>query len=169
MTKQFPKDFLWGVATASHQIEGAYNEDGKGLNIWDYYSSLKGKIAHNENGNIACDHYHRMKEDVALMREMGLKAYRFSVSWSRVIPEEGKVNPEGIEFYSDLIDELIANSIEPLLTVYHWDMPTWVYKKGGWMSKNIITHFAEYTRVLVESFSDRVKWRMPINERVALL
>jgi beta-glucosidase len=105
-----------------------------------------------------------MKEDVALMREMGLKAYRFSVSWSRVIPEEGKINPEGIKFYSDLIDELIANSIEPLLTIYHWDMPTWVYKKGGWMSKNIITHFAEYTRVLVESFSDRVKWWMPINE-----
>lgn len=158
----FSKDFIWGAAAASAQIEGGWNEGGRTPSIWDV--APEGKIKNGDTCHVACDHYHRMKEDVALMREMGLKAYRFSVSWSRVIPEEGKVNPEGIEFYSDLIDELIANGIEPLLTIYHWDMPTWIYKIGGWMSKNIITHFAEYTRVLVESFSDRVKWWMPINE-----
>jgi beta-glucosidase len=158
----FSKDFIWGAAAASAQIEGGWNEGGRTPSIWDV--APEGKIKNGDTCHVACDHYHRMREDVALMREMGLKAYRFSVSWSRVIPEEGKVNPEGIKFYSDLIDELIANGIEPLLTIYHWDMPTWVYKKGGWMSKNIITHFAEYTRVLVENFSDRVKWWMPINE-----
>jgi beta-glucosidase len=158
----FSKDFIWGAAAASAQIEGGWNEGGRTPSIWDV--APEGKIKNGDTCHVACDHYHRMREDVALMREMGLKAYRFSVSWSRVIPEEGKVNPEGIKFYSDLIDELIANGIEPLLTIYHWDMPTWVYKIGGWMSKNIITHFAEYTRVLVESFSDRVKWWMPMNE-----
>ena len=158
----FSKDFIWGAAAASAQIEGGWNEGGRTPSIWDV--APEGKIKNGDTCHVACDHYHRMREDVALMREMGLKAYRFSVSWSRVIPEEGKVNSEGIEFYSDLIDELIKNGIEPLLTIYHWDMPTWVYKKGGWMSKNIITHFAEYTRVLVESFSDRVKWWIPMNE-----
>lgn len=158
----FSKDFLWGAATSSAQIEGGYLEGGRTESIWDI--APEGKIKNGDNCHITCDHYHRMHEDVALMREMGLKAYRFSVSWSRVIPEEGKVNPEGIEFYSDLIDELVANGIEPLLTIYHWDMPTWVYKKGGWMSKNIIPLFEEYTKVLVESFSDRVKWWIPMNE-----
>ena len=158
----FSKDFIWGAASSSAQVEGGWNEDGRTPSIWDIAPT--NKIKNGENCHIACDHYHRMREDVALMREMGLKAYRFSVSWSRIIPEEGRVNPEGIKFYSDLIDELIANGIEPLLTVYHWDMPTWVDKKGGWMSKSIIPLFREYTRVLVEAYSDRVKWWMPMNE-----
>ena len=158
----FSKNFIWGAASSSAQIEGGWNEGGRTPSIWDI--APKEKIKNGDNCHIACDHYHKMREDVALMREMGLKAYRFSVSWSRIIPEEGKVNPEGIKFYSDLIDELISNGIEPLLTVYHWDMPTWVDKKGGWMSKSIIPLFKEYTKVLVEAFSDRVKWWMPMNE-----
>ena len=158
----FSKDFLWGAATSSAQIEGGYLEGGRTESIWDI--APEGKIKNGDNCHITCDHYHRMHEDVALMREMGLKSYRFSVSWSRIIPREGEINSEGIKFYSDLIDELIKNEIEPLLTVYHWDMPTWVYKKSGWMSKNIIPLFEEYTKVLVESFSDRVKWWIPMNE-----
>lgn len=158
----FSKDFLWGAATSSAQIEGGYLEGGRTESIWDI--APEGKIKNGDNCHITCDHYHRMHEDVALMREMGLKSYRFSVSWSRIIPREGEINSEGIKFYSDLIDELIKNGIEPILTVYHWDMPTWVYKKGGWLSKNIIPLFEEYTKVLVESFSDRVKWWIPMNE-----
>ena len=158
----FSKDFLWGAAAASAQIEGGWNEGGRTPSFWDI--APENKIKNGDNCHTACDHYHRMREDVAMMRELGLKSYRFSVSWSRVIPEEGRVNPEGIKFYSDLIDELIKNDIVPMLTVYHWDMPTWVYKKGGWMSKNIIPLFKEYTRVLVEAFSDRVMWWMPMNE-----
>ena len=158
----FSKDFLWGAATSSAQIEGGYLEGGRTESIWDI--APEGKIKNGDNCHITCDHYHRMHEDVALMREMGLKSYRFSVSWSRIIPREGEINSEGIKFYSDLIDELIKNGIEPLLTVYHWDMPTWVYKKGGWLSKDIIPLFEEYTKVLVESFSDRVKWWIPMNE-----
>lgn len=158
----FSKDFLWGAATSSAQIEGAYLEDGRTESIWDIAPAEK--IKDGKSCHVACDHYHRMREDVALMHEMGLKSYRFSVSWSRIMPNEGEINPLGIKFYSDLIDELIKNGIEPLLTIYHWDMPTWVYKKGGWMSKNIIPLFEEYTKVLVESFSDRVKWWIPMNE-----
>ena len=158
----FSKDFLWGAATSSAQIEGGYLEGGRTESIWDI--APERKIKNGDNCHITCDHYHRMHEDVALMREMGLKSYRFSVSWSRIIPREGEINSEGIKFYSDLIDELIKNGIEPLLTVYHWDMPTWVYKKGGWLSKDIIPLFEEYTKVLVESFSDRVKWWIPMNE-----
>lgn len=158
----FSKDFLWGAATSSAQIEGGYLEGGRTESIWDI--APEGKIKNGDNCHITCDHYHRMHEDVALMREMGLKSYRFSVSWSRIIPREGEINSEGIKFYSDLIDELIKNGIEPILTVYHWDMPTWVYKKGGWLSKNIIPLFEEYTKVLVESFSNRVKWWIPMNE-----
>ncbi len=111
-----------------------------------------------------CDHYHHWKEDVALMKKMGLKAYRFSISWSRVIPEEGKVNPKGIQFYSDLVDELLAAGIEPLVTIFHWDMPVWMLKKGGWLSSKIIPAFQDYTRVAVEALSDRVKWWIVMNE-----
>ena len=158
----FPKDFLWGAASASAQIEGGWNEGGRTPSIWDVATPKR--IKNGDSCRIGCDHYHHWKEDVQMMKEMGLKSYRFSISWSRVIPEEGKVNPEGIKFYSDLIDELIAAGIEPLVTIFHWDTPVWVYEKGGWMSPNIISLFRDYTKVVVDAFSDRVKWWMTMNE-----
>ena len=158
----FSKDVLWGAAAASAQIEGGWKDGGRTPIIWDM--ATKKQVKHGETCHTACDHYHRWKEDVALMKEMGLKSYRFSISWSRVIPEEGKVNPEGLKFYSDLVDELLANGIEPLVTIFHWDLPMWVYKKGGWLSEGIVPLFREYTKVVVEALSDRVKWWMTINE-----
>jgi len=159
------KDFMWGVASASYQVEGAYNEDGKGLNIWDYYCQGNQAIAHYENGNVACDHYHRFKEDVANMKKIGAKYYRFSISWARILPNGiGEVNQKGIDFYNSLIDELIANDIEPLITIFHWDYPMELYKLGGWLNPNSSDWFAEYTKVLVDNFSDRVKYWITLNE-----
>ena len=120
---KFPKNFLWGAATAAAQIEGGYLEGGRTPSIWD--NAPAKKIKNGENCHVACDFYHRWREDVALMKEMGLKGYRFSVSWPRVMPKEGKVNEEGLKFYSDLVDELLKEGIEPLVTLYHWDMPEW--------------------------------------------
>lgn len=162
MTKVFSDNFLWGAASASAQVEGAWNEDGRSPSIWDIAPTKK--IKYGENCHTSCDHYHRYKEDVALMKEIGLKSYRFSISWSRIIPHEGEVNQKGIEFYNGLINELIAAGIEPLITLYHWDLPVWVQEKGGWLSEKIIPLFEEYTRVVVEAFSDRVTYWMTINE-----
>lgn len=158
----FSKDFLWGAAASSAQIEGGWMDGGRTPSIWDVAPSEK--INNGENSLSSCDHYHRMREDVALMKEIGLKSYRFSVSWSRIMPKKGEINPDGVKFYSDLIDELIANGIEPLLTVYHWDLPVWVEEEGGWLKESIVPLFAEYTKVLVDAYSDRVKWWMTINE-----
>ena len=158
----FPNGFLWGAASASAQIEGAWNEDGRTPSIWDV--ATKKQVRHGETCHTACDHYHRFREDVALMKEIGLKSYRFSISWSRVMPEEGKVNEKGLQFYSDLVDALLKNGMEPMVTVFHWDMPMWVYKKGGWLSERIVPLFRDYTKVLVDTLSDRVKWWMTVNE-----
>ena len=158
----FPNGFLWGAASASAQIEGAWNEDGRTPSIWDV--ATKKQVRHGETCHTACDHYHRFREDVALMKEIGLKSYRFSISWSRVMPEEGKVNEKGLQFYSDLVDALLKNGMEPMVTVFHWDMPMWVYKKGGWLSERIVPLFRDYTKVLVDALSDRVKWWMTVNE-----
>ena len=158
----FPKDFLWGAATASYQVEGAWNEDGKTPSIWDALN--QGHIKHGETGEIACDHYHRFREDVALMKQLGLKSYRFSVSWPRVMPAQGVVNPLGIAFYQNLADELLAAGIEPLCTLYHWDLPMWVYEKGGWLCDEISDLFAEYASVVVDALSDRVQYWMTVNE-----
>ncbi len=159
------KGFLFGAASSAYQIEGAYNEDGKGPSIWDIYVQKEGLVFGGETGNIACDHYHRMKEDVALMKEIGLKAYRFSVAWSRILPEgTGRINPEGIAFYNRLIDELIACGIEPYLTLFHWDLPQALFEKGGMSNREFADWFAEYAKVIVENFSDRVKYYMTINE-----
>ena len=158
----FSENFLWGAASASAQVEGAWNEDGKSPSIWD--AAPKKKIRHGEDCHTACDHYHRFREDVALMKEIGLKSYRFSISWPRVIPEEGKVNAAGLKFYSDLVDELLAAGIEPLVTIFHWDLPQWVYEKGGWKSEAIVPLFAAYTRTVVEALSDRVTYWMTVNE-----
>ena len=161
-----PKDFMWGVATASYQIEGAWNEDGKGPSIWDTYTHWRNTPVHNhENGDVACDHYHRMKEDVALMKEIGVKAYRFSISWPRVIPDgTGEINKKGMQFYSDLVDELLKNGIEPLVTIYHWDMPQAIFERGGWLNPEVIGWFENYTKVVVEALSDRVSYWFTINE-----
>lgn len=145
----FPANFLWGAASASAQVEGGWAEGGRTPSIWDIAGPKR--IKNRDNCHTASDHFHRWKEDVALMKELGLKSYRFSVSWSRVIPEEGKINPAGLKFYSDLVDELLAAGIEPLVTIYHWDLPLWVHKKGGWLSGKIVPLFRDYTRAVVEA------------------
>ena len=141
----FSDNFVWGAATAAYQIEGAASADGKGKSIWDVFSHTEGKISDNSNGDISCDHYHKFKEDVKLMSELGLKAYRFSISWSRIIPDgTGKVNQSGIKFYSELIDELLKYGIEPYITLYHWDLPYALHLQGGWLNDKISDRFAEY-------------------------
>lgn len=161
----FPKGFLWGAASAAYQVEGGYRDDGKGLNIWDHFSHQPGRILHGETGDVACDHYHRWREDVALMKEMGLKSYRFSVSWARVLPEgTGAVNEAGLRFYSDLVDALIAAGIEPMVTLYHWDLPLALYEQGGWLNPASPEWFEAYARVVVDRLSDRVKYWMTFNE-----
>ena len=163
----FSNDFLWGAASAAYQIEGAWNEDGKGPSIWDALSD--GHIVHGENGNTACDHYHRFREDVALMKQIGLKAYRFSISWSRIIPAEGKINEKGIQFYRELTDELLNAGITPLCTLYHWDLPLWVHKKGGWLSDTVSDDFADYISVITEALSDRIQYWMTFNEGTSFI
>ncbi|MBQ7919115.1 MAG: beta-glucosidase [Lachnospiraceae bacterium] len=158
----FPKDFLWGSASAAFQIEGAYNEDGKGLGIWDALS--EGHIRLGATGNVACDHYHRYKEDVAIMKELGLKSYRFSISWPRVIPKEGVINEKGLAFYKDLVKELTEAGIEPMVTLFHWNLPMWMHEKGGWLNPQVADYFAEYAKVVVTALSDKVKYWMTINE-----
>ena len=151
----FRKDFVWGAATSAYQIEGAVKEDGKGEHIWDVYTKEPGKIFEGHTGEVACDHYHRYKEDVRIMKEIGLKGYRFSIDWSRVMPEgAGRVNEAGIAFYNDLIDELLKNDIEPYITMYHWELPYELYKRGGWMNP----------KLLAERFSDRVTHFFTLNE-----
>ncbi len=161
----FCKDFMWGAASAAYQVEGAWQEDGKGLSVWDVCGRNQNIIMYDENGDVACDHYHRFKEDVAMMKEMGLKCYRFSISWTRIIPDGvGAVNEKGLQFYSDLVDELIANGIEPLVTLFHWDYPYALYQKGGWMNPESPDWFEAYTKVVVDALSDRVKYWITINE-----
>jgi beta-glucosidase len=163
--KQFSKEFLWGAASAAYQIEGAYCEDGKGLNIWDAYTQEGHHVEHDENGNVACDHYHRYQEDVQLMKKMGIHNYRFSINWTRILPNgTGEVNEKGLQFYSDLVDELLANGIEPFVTLFHWDYPLALHQKGGWLNRESSDWFAEYAKVVVDALSDRVKYWMTINE-----
>lgn len=162
----FPKDFIFGTATASYQIEGAVTEDGRGLSVWDTFSHKKGKIRKGHTGDIACDHYHRYKGDVDLMKEMGLDAYRLSISWSRVMPSGTHVvNPAGIEFYSNLVDELLAAGITPYVTLFHWDMPQALDDKyGGFLSRQAAYDFAEFVEVMVKALGDRVKNWITLNE-----
>lgn len=158
----FPKDFLWGAATASAQIEGGWDFGGRTPSIWDVAPA--GKVHNDETCHTACDHYHRWREDVALMKELGLKSYRFSVSWSRIIPQEGTVNEEGLKFYSDLVDALLEAGIEPLVTLYHWDLPLWMHEKGGWKTLAIRNAFLEYASAVVDRLSDRVQYWITFNE-----
>lgn len=161
----FSKDFAWGAATSSYQIEGAWNEDGKGLNIWDVYAHDPNRIEDGSTGDVACDHYHRFREDVKLMKEIGLKAYRFSISWARIFPNGyGEINQKGLQFYSDLVDCLLENGIEPYVTLYHWDLPYSLHNKGGWMNEQIVGWFADYAAEVVKCLSDRVTYFITFNE-----
>ncbi|MDN4526666.1 glycoside hydrolase family 1 protein [Fictibacillus fluitans] len=162
-----PKGFLWGAASAAYQVEGAWNEDGKGVSNWDKFVRIPGKTFKGTTGDIAVDHYHRYREDVQLMAELGLKAYRFSVAWTRIFPDgRGKVNPKGIEFYSNLIDELRKAGIEPILTLYHWDLPQALQDEyGGWESRQIIEDFTNYSIELFKQFGSRVKYWVSLNEQ----
>ncbi|MGY3617647.1 GH1 family beta-glucosidase [Bradyrhizobium sp. USDA 10063] len=162
----FPAGFVWGTATSSYQIEGAVNEDGRGRSIWDTFSHTPGKIEDNSNGDRANEHYHRYKEDVALIRDLGVKAYRFSIAWPRVFPEgTGQPNPKGLDFYNRLIDELLANGIEPYATLYHWDLPQALQDRiGGWQSSETSKAFGDYAAYVAERITDRVKNIFTVNE-----
>ena len=163
--KAFPDDFLWGASTSAYQAEGAYNEDGKGLSVQDLHHPKD--IA---DFKIASDHYHHFKEDVQMMAELGLKAYRFSIAWTRIIPDgDGKINKAGIDFYNALIDELCAYHIEPVVTMYHFDLPLALHEKGGWANRHTIDAFVRYARILFENFGDRVKYWLTINEQNVMI
>ena len=162
---KFPKEFIWGAATASYQIEGAWQEDGKGASIWDVFSHMPGRVKNGETGDIACDHYHRMEEDVVMMKKLGLQAYRFSFSWARLFPDgEIKRNEKGFAFYDRLINCLLRNGIRPVATLFHWDLPQALFEKGGFAWEGISDAFAAYAGAVVEHFSDRVNMFATINE-----
>lgn len=162
---RFPADFVWGAATASYQIEGAWNEDGKGDSIWDTFSHAPGNVVNGDTGDQADDHYHRYQQDVMLMQLLGLKAYRFSISWPRVLPEgEGQVSEPGLDFYDRLVDELLMSGIQPFVTLYHWDLPQALQDRGGWGNRAVIEQFAAYTEVVAQRLGDRVKHWITLNE-----
>ncbi len=162
---RFPKNFLWGAATAAYQIEGSHKAEGKGLSIWDMFCRKEGAIPYAVNGDVACDHYRLFKSDVAMMKEMGLKAYRFSIAWTRVLPEgTGKINRKGLDFYEALVDELLQAGIEPCPTLYHWDLPLTLHHQGGWMNRDIQNWFADYADIIGRTLGDRVTWWMTLNE-----
>jgi len=164
--REFPKGFLWGSATASYQVEGAATEDGRGPSIWDTFSHTPGKVVENATGDVADDHYHRYKEDVQLMKSLGVKTYRFSIAWPRVFPSgSGSPNPKGLDFYNRLVDELLANGITPFATLYHWDLPQPLQDTGGgWESRDTSKAFGDYAGYVAERLSDRVKNFFTINE-----
>lgn len=161
----FPKDFIWGTATSSYQIEGAANEGGRGESIWDRYSKTPGKVNDGTNGDVACDHYHRYPEDIALMKNLGVGAYRFSIAWPRILPSgRGTVNAAGLDFYDRIVDTLLAAGIEPFVTLYHWDLPQALQDEGGWANRATAEAFAEYARVVGKRLGDRVKKWITHNE-----
>lgn len=161
----FPEHFLWGAATASYQIEGAWDEDGKSPSVWDSFTSTPGKIYRGHHGKIACDHYHRLEEDVALMAELGLKAYRFSIAWPRIIPnDDGVVNEKGLDFYRRLCDLLNDAGITPFPTLFHWDMPRWAYLRGGWLNRDSAQWFGHYAGAVAKGLGDRVDRYFTLNE-----
>ncbi|MFZ3106341.1 MAG: GH1 family beta-glucosidase [Candidatus Hydromicrobium sp.] len=164
MAKEFKENFVFGTATSSYQIEGAAAEDGRSPSIWDVFCKTPGKVYGGHNGDIACDHYHRYKEDVELMAGIGINAYRFSVSWPRIFPEKGKYNKKGMEFYKRLVNELCDKDIMPTVTLYHWDLPIWVYEMGGWLKRDSVKWFEEYAVKVFEELNDSVKLWITHNE-----
>lgn len=160
----FPQDFLWGTATAAYQIEGAAHEDGRQDSIWDTFARLPGAVADGHHGDVACDHYRRYAQDVALMARLNMKAYRFSTSWARCMPDGVTPNPEGIRFYSRLVDELLSAGITPWLTLYHWDLPQALEDKGGWANRDTAYRFAEYAALMHSALGDRVRIWTTLNE-----
>jgi beta-glucosidase len=164
-TREFPKGFYWGTATSAYQIEGAWNEDGKGPSIWDTYAHTPGNIQNGDTGDVANDHYHRYKEDVALMRDFGANAYRFSIAWPRIFPNgTGQPNRKGLDFYNRLVDELVAAGIAPFPTLYHWDLPQALQDKDGWQNRDTAKAFADYAGYMADKLSDRVHHFFTINE-----
>ncbi|KAG6845055.1 Beta-glucosidase 1B [Tephrocybe sp. NHM501043] len=168
-SKKLSADFLWGFATAAFQIEGSAAIGGRGKSIWDDFAKLPGKTLDGRDGDVATDSYRLWKEDVELLAKYGVKAYRFSISWSRIIPLGGRddaINQEGVKFYSDLIDALLAHGITPFVTLYHWDLPQALHDRyGGWLNKDeVVKDYTRYTKVCFESFGDRVKHWLTINE-----
>ncbi len=163
--KDFGRDFKWGVAAAAYQTEGGWQADGKGKSVWDVFTKVKGKIFENQNGDIACDFYARYTRDLELMARLGIKNFRFSLSWSRIIPNgTGRVNPMGIEFYNRVIDTCLKHGIEPWITLYHWDLPHELEKRGGWTNREIVNWFGDYVSLCARYFGDRVKNWMILNE-----
>ncbi len=161
----FPPNFVWGTASSAYQIEGAWDIGGRGLSIWDTFSHVAGNIERNENGDTAADHYHRWQEDIALMAQLGLPAYRFSISWSRVLPQgRGEINQTGLDFYDRLVDSLLEKNIEPYVTLYHWDLPQALQDQGGWMQPRIVDDFARYAEVVGQRLGDRVSQWITHNE-----
>lgn len=162
--RPFPADFLFGAATAAYQIEGAAHEDGRTDSIWDAFSRVPGAVVGGDSGDVACDHYHRYRDDVALMASLGLQTYRFSTSWARVCPDGGAVNPAGLDFYSRLVDELLGRGITPWLTLYHWDLPQALEEKGGWPNRDTAYRFLDYATAVHDALGDRVSSWTTLNE-----
>ncbi|MBS0518594.1 MAG: beta-glucosidase [Proteobacteria bacterium] len=163
--RMLPRDFVWGVSTSSYQIEGAAQADGRGPSIWDLYAKVPGHIANGDTGDVACDHYHRYREDIALMHRMGVGAYRFSVAWPRVLPQgRGAPNEAGLAFYDRLIDGLLAAGIEPWLCLYHWDLPQALQEEGGWQNREIAHWYADYATLVAKRYGDRVRRFVTFNE-----
>ncbi len=165
MNIQFPEDFVWGAATAAYQVEGAAFEDGKGESIWDRFSHVPGNVERNETGDVACDQYHRYPEDIKLMQEMDLQAYRFSISWPRIYPQgTGAINEKGLDHYDRMVDALLEAGIDPWITLYHWDLPQALHERGGWPNRDIADWFTDYAVTMAERLGDRVKHWMTMNE-----
>ena len=161
----FPADFLWGAATAAYQIEGATKEDGRGASIWDRFCATPGNVRSGDSGALACDFYHRYREDIALMRELGIDSFRFSLAWPRIVPEgTGRVNRAGLDFYERLVDALLDAGIRPLATLYHWDLPQGLEERGGWPARETVAAFADYVSVVVGRLGDRVQHWITHNE-----
>ncbi|HET9173390.1 MAG TPA: GH1 family beta-glucosidase [Actinospica sp.] len=165
----FPADFRWGVSTAAYQIEGAAREDGRGLSIWDTFAHTEGRIKNGDTGDVACDHYHRYAEDVALMADLGVDTYRFSIAWPRVRPTGDGVNPAGLDFYDRLVDALLERGIRPLPTLFHWDLPQALQDAGGWMNRDTAHRFADYAATASARLGDRVKSWITLNEPIVHL
>lgn len=161
----FPKDFLWGTAYAAFQVEGGWNEDGKGSSIWDDFCHSGSHVKNGDTGDVACDSYHRLEEDIAAIRAIGGQVHRFSVSWPRIQPEgRGAVNQKGLDYYDRMVDGLLEAGVDPWMTLYHWDIPSALQKKGGWLNRSTVDAFGDYSSILADRFSDRVKCFMPVNE-----